>query len=97
MTVLPRSHDLDWLRLLAVMLLIAYHSAAVFYAGELGRFYVVCPASTPLAGWRQSSWPVRGSDRPQVVAGDNLGAMAVEATRKLSHPIPRTRISSGFF
>lgn len=41
MTVLPRSHDLDWLRLLAVMLLIAYHSAAVFYAGELGRFYVV--------------------------------------------------------
>ncbi|TVS07329.1 MAG: hypothetical protein EA413_01240 [Cyanobium sp. PLM2.Bin73] len=41
MTVLPRSHDLDWLRLLAVILLIGYHAAAVFYAGELGRFYVV--------------------------------------------------------
>jgi glucans biosynthesis protein C len=41
MTVLTRSHDLDWLRLMAVMLLIGYHAAAVFYAGELGRFYVV--------------------------------------------------------
>ncbi|MFS6827370.1 acyltransferase family protein [Cyanobium sp. ATX-6F1] len=38
---MPRSHDLDWLRLLAVLLLIAFHSAAVFYEGELGRFYVV--------------------------------------------------------
>jgi len=40
-TNLPRSHDLDWLRLLAVLLLIAFHSAAVFYEGELGSFYVV--------------------------------------------------------
>ncbi|CAK6689376.1 Glucans biosynthesis protein C [Synechococcus sp. CBW1107] len=36
----PRSLDLDWLRLLAVLLLIPFHSAAVFYEGELGRFYV---------------------------------------------------------
>ncbi|MFM7087708.1 MAG: alkaline phosphatase family protein, partial [Cyanobium sp.] len=47
---------------------------------------VGCSASTPLAGSRQSSWPVRGTDRPPVVAGDNRGAMALEATRKLSHP-----------
>ena len=32
--------------------------------------------------------------RPQVVAGDNLGAAAVEATRKLSHPSPRTLFST---
>lgn len=38
---LSRSHDLDLLRLLAVLLLIPFHSAAVFYKGELGSFYVV--------------------------------------------------------
>ncbi len=41
MTHRLRSHDLDWLRLLAIMLLIPFHSAAVFYEGELGSFYVV--------------------------------------------------------
>ncbi|SBO43366.1 acyltransferase family protein [Cyanobium sp. NIES-981] len=35
-----RALDLDWLRLLAVLLLIPFHAAAVFYEGELGRFYV---------------------------------------------------------
>jgi hypothetical protein len=55
-----------------------------------------CPASTPLADWRQSSWPVSGSDRPEVVAGDDLGAMAVEATRKLSHTTARAIASTGF-
>jgi glucan biosynthesis protein C len=50
MTVLPRSHDLDWLRLLAVILLIGYHAAAVFYAGELGRFYVVDAHSSAALG-----------------------------------------------
>ena len=28
---------------------------------DFSRF---CSASTPLADWRQSSWPVRGTDRP---------------------------------
>jgi hypothetical protein len=41
MTQRLRSHDLDWLRLLAIMLLIPFPSAAVFYDGELGSFYVV--------------------------------------------------------
>jgi surface polysaccharide O-acyltransferase-like enzyme len=41
MTHQLRSHDLDWLRLLAIVLLIPFHSAAVFYEGELGSFYVV--------------------------------------------------------
>ena len=36
-------------------------------------------ASIKLAG--------RAADRPQVVADDNRGLVAVEATRKLSHPI----------
>jgi glucans biosynthesis protein C len=40
MTQLARSHDLDWLRLLAGAVLIAFHTAAVFYEGELGSFYV---------------------------------------------------------
>ncbi|MCP9772731.1 acyltransferase family protein [Synechococcus sp. Tobar12-5m-g] len=41
MTHLVRSHDLDLLRLMAVALLITFHSAAVFYEGELGSFYVL--------------------------------------------------------
>jgi hypothetical protein len=57
---------------------------------------IACPASTPLADWRQSSWPVSGSDRPPVVAGDNRGAMTLEATRKLSHPTGRAIASTGF-
>ena len=55
-----------------------------------------CPASTPLAEWRQSSWPVRAADRPQVVVDDNLGATVAEATRKLSHPSVRAIASTGF-
>ena len=55
-----------------------------------------CPASSPLADWRQSSWPVRGTDRPPVVAGDNRGAMTLEATRKLSHPSVRAIASTDF-
>jgi hypothetical protein len=39
---------------------------------------------------------VSGSDRPEVVAGDELGAMAVEATRKLSHTTARAIASTGF-
>jgi hypothetical protein len=59
--------------------------------------WIVCPASTPLAVSRQPSWPVRGSDRPLVVAGDNQGAMALEATRKLSHRPLRSIAITGFF
>jgi DNA replication protein DnaC len=37
----------------------------------------VCPASSPLADWRQSSWPVRGTDRPWLspatTRGDDAG------------------------
>jgi hypothetical protein len=55
-----------------------------------------CPASTPLAEWRQSSWPVRAGDRPQVVADDNLPATVAAATRKLSHPSARAIASTGF-
>ena len=36
-----------------------------------------CSASTSLAAWRQSSWPVTAADRPQVVVGDSLGLVAV--------------------
>jgi glucans biosynthesis protein C len=35
-----RRYDFDWLRVLAVILLIYFHAAAVFYRGELGEFYV---------------------------------------------------------
>lgn len=35
-----RCYYLDWLRVLAVLLLIYFHSAAIFYAGELGEFYI---------------------------------------------------------
>lgn len=36
-----RRHDLDWLRVFAVAVLIYFHAAAVFYRGDLGEFYVV--------------------------------------------------------
>jgi len=46
-----RSQALDWARLIAVLLLIPFHAAAVFYTGELGVFYVVNPQkSAALAG-----------------------------------------------
>lgn len=35
-----RRYDFDWLRVLAVLLLIYFHAAAVFYRGELGDFYI---------------------------------------------------------
>jgi peptidoglycan/LPS O-acetylase OafA/YrhL len=35
-----RRYDLDWLRVLAVLLLLYFHTAAIFYTGELGEFYV---------------------------------------------------------
>ena len=35
-----RRYDLDWLRVLAVLLLLYFHTAAIFYAGELGEFYI---------------------------------------------------------
>ena len=35
-----RRYDLDWLRIFAVLLLIYFHTAAVFYQGELGEFYI---------------------------------------------------------
>ncbi|KAM3092860.1 acyltransferase family protein [Phormidesmis sp. 146-12] len=35
-----RRYDLDWLRVLAVLLLVYFHAAAVFYRGELGEFYI---------------------------------------------------------
>lgn len=35
-----RRYDLDWLRVCAILLLIYFHAAAVFYRGELGEFYI---------------------------------------------------------
>jgi peptidoglycan/LPS O-acetylase OafA/YrhL len=39
-TKLERRYDLDWLRVIAVLLLIYFHTAAIFYTGDLGEFYV---------------------------------------------------------
>lgn len=35
-----RRYDFDWLRVLAVLLLLYFHTAAVFYQGDLGEFYI---------------------------------------------------------
>jgi len=35
-----RRYDLDWLRVLAVLLLVYFHTAAIFYSGHLGELYV---------------------------------------------------------
>ncbi|BAZ23478.1 hypothetical protein NIES4073_43670 [Kalymmatonema gypsitolerans NIES-4073] len=35
-----RRYELDWLRVLAVLLLLYFHTAAIFYTGELGEFYI---------------------------------------------------------
>ena len=35
-----RRYDLDWLRVLAVLLLLYFHTAAIFYQGDLGEFYI---------------------------------------------------------
>ncbi len=41
-----RRNDLDWLRVFAVGLLIYFHTAAVFYQGSLGEFYVTNAAKS---------------------------------------------------
>ncbi|HTL88217.1 MAG TPA: acyltransferase family protein, partial [Leptolyngbya sp.] len=46
---LDRRYDLDWLRVLAVLLLIYYHTAAIFYRGDLGTFYVVDSHASSIA------------------------------------------------
>ncbi|NJR64881.1 MAG: acyltransferase [Leptolyngbyaceae cyanobacterium CRU_2_3] len=43
-----RRDDLDWLRVFAVLLLIYFHTAAIFYQGELGEFYVVNDQPSPV-------------------------------------------------
>ena len=45
-----RRHDLDWLRVFAVAVLIYFHAAAVFYRGDLGEFYVVNRETSPGLG-----------------------------------------------
>ncbi|NJR40740.1 MAG: acyltransferase, partial [Leptolyngbyaceae cyanobacterium CSU_1_4] len=35
-----REYEFDWLRVLAVFLLLYFHTAAVFYQGDLGEFYI---------------------------------------------------------
>jgi peptidoglycan/LPS O-acetylase OafA/YrhL len=40
-TSAERHYDLDWLRLLAVLILIYFHTGAIFYQGSLGEFYVI--------------------------------------------------------
>lgn len=42
-----RRYYLDWLRVLAVILLVYFHSAAVFYVGSLGEFYIRNNQSSP--------------------------------------------------
>ncbi|MBA3921061.1 MAG: acyltransferase [Nostocaceae cyanobacterium] len=46
-----RRYDLDWLRVLAVLVLVFFHSAAIFYRGELGEFYVQNDLSSSGLGW----------------------------------------------
>ncbi len=43
-----RRYDFDWLRVFAVLLLIYFHAAAVFYRGELGEFYIQNARSSQL-------------------------------------------------
>jgi peptidoglycan/LPS O-acetylase OafA/YrhL len=43
-----RRYDLDWLRVLAVLVLLYFHTAAIFYCGELGEFYVKNDRPSPL-------------------------------------------------
>jgi glucans biosynthesis protein C len=42
-----RRYDLDWLRVLAVLLLVYFHAAAIFYQGDLGEFYVTNSQPSP--------------------------------------------------
>jgi glucans biosynthesis protein C len=43
-----RRYNLDWLRVLAVLLLVYFHAAAVFYRGELGEFYIQNEPPSPV-------------------------------------------------
>ncbi len=45
-----RHYELDWLRVLAVLWLIYFHAAAVFYQGELGDFYIKNDLPSPVLG-----------------------------------------------
>lgn len=42
-----RRYELDWLRVLAVLLLVYFHTAAIFYQGNLGEFYITNSAVSP--------------------------------------------------
>lgn len=42
-----RRYELDWLRVFAVLLLIYFHTAAIFYRGNLGEFYVKNDVASP--------------------------------------------------
>jgi peptidoglycan/LPS O-acetylase OafA/YrhL len=46
-----RRYHLDWLRVLAVLLLVYFHAAAVFYQGELGEFYIQNDLLSSALGW----------------------------------------------
>ena len=35
-----RRYYLDWLKVLVVLLLLYFHTVAIFYVGELGEFYI---------------------------------------------------------
>ena len=48
---LDRRYELDWLRVLAVLLLLYFHTAAIFYTGELGEFYVKNNQSSQAMIW----------------------------------------------
>lgn len=48
---LGRRYELDWLRVLAVLLLLSFHTAAIFYTGELGEFYVKNNQSSQAMSW----------------------------------------------
>jgi glucans biosynthesis protein C len=47
-TSTERHYDLDWLRLLAILILIYFHTAAIFYQGSLGEFYVTNSVHSPV-------------------------------------------------
>ena len=49
-SIRERRYDLDWLRVLAVLLLIYFHTAAIFYQGDLGVFYVTNTVTSPAMG-----------------------------------------------
>ncbi len=51
MTDVPeRRYELDWLRVLAVLLLLYFHTAAIFYRGDLEIFYVTNAVTSPAIG-----------------------------------------------